>query len=159
MFRRSECQLGGLKVGNEMTPYYHNRQPIAKSGKLKHRIKPTKFPSNHGSCWTNIVSTLLLLGIRSLNILAHSIAVNTSYRSLLGTTYLGIQALIALDSGFSYSEKVRKAHFLLLLISRISSHSIVPIRVFSLISQFSLTDTFCISCHAQSAPDHFRDSN
>jgi hypothetical protein len=33
-------------------------------------------------CWTNIVSTLLLLGIRSLNVLlAHSIAVNTSHRS------------------------------------------------------------------------------
>jgi hypothetical protein len=29
-------------------------------------------------CWMNIVSTLLLLGIRSLNVLlAHSIAVNT----------------------------------------------------------------------------------
>ncbi len=49
-------------------------------------------------CWTNIVSTLLLLGIRSLNaLLAHSIAVNTSYRSSLGTTNPGIQALIALD--------------------------------------------------------------
>jgi hypothetical protein len=35
-------------------------------------------------CWTNIVSALLLLGIRSLNaLLAHSIAVNTSYRSSL----------------------------------------------------------------------------
>jgi hypothetical protein len=33
-------------------------------------------------CWTNIVSTLLLLGFRSLNVLlAHSIAVNTSHRS------------------------------------------------------------------------------
>jgi hypothetical protein len=28
-----------------------------------------------------------------------------------------------------------------------------------LINQFSLTDTFCISCHAQYAPDHFWDSN
>jgi hypothetical protein len=49
-------------------------------------------------CWTNIVSTLLLLGIRSLNaLLAHSIAVNTSYRSSLGITNRGIQALIVLD--------------------------------------------------------------
>jgi hypothetical protein len=49
-------------------------------------------------CWTNIVSTLLLLAIRSLNaLLAHSIAVNTSYRSSLGITNPGIQALIALD--------------------------------------------------------------
>jgi hypothetical protein len=49
-------------------------------------------------CWTNIVSTLLLLGIRSLNaLLAHSIAVNTSYRSSLGITNPSIQALIALD--------------------------------------------------------------
>jgi uncharacterized membrane protein len=49
-------------------------------------------------CWTNIVSTLLLLGIRSLNaLLTHSIAVNTSYRSSMGITNPGIQALIALD--------------------------------------------------------------
>jgi hypothetical protein len=34
------------------------------------------------TCWTNIVSTLLLLGIYSLNVLlAHYIAVNTSHRS------------------------------------------------------------------------------
>ena len=34
------------------------------------------------ACWTNNVSTLLLLGICSLNVLlAHSIAVNTSHRS------------------------------------------------------------------------------
>jgi hypothetical protein len=33
-------------------------------------------------CWTNTVSTLLLLGIHSLNVLlAHSIAVNTGHRS------------------------------------------------------------------------------
>jgi hypothetical protein len=40
------------------------------------------FSLQDGYCWTNIVSTLLLLGIRSLNaLLAHSIAVNTSHRS------------------------------------------------------------------------------
>jgi hypothetical protein len=63
------------------------------SGRLNSRF----WVEDHG-CWTNIVSTLLLLGIRSLNaLLAHSIAVNTSYRSSLGTTNPGIQALIALD--------------------------------------------------------------
>jgi hypothetical protein len=45
-------------------------------------------------CWTNIVSTLLLLGLNVL--IAHSIAVYTNYRSL-GTTDPGIQALIVLD--------------------------------------------------------------
>jgi hypothetical protein len=60
-----------------------NEEPVGKS---------------HRGCWTNIVSTLLLLGIRSLNaLLAHSIAVNTSYRSSLGITNPGIQALRALD--------------------------------------------------------------
>ena len=45
-----------------------------------------------------VLPTLVLLGIRSLNaLLAHSIAVNTSYRSSLGITNPGIQALIALD--------------------------------------------------------------
>jgi hypothetical protein len=63
-----------------------------------------------------------------LTYLAYLIAVNTSYRSSLGTTDPAYNPLVALD--FDYSEKVRKAHFLLLLISRISSHSIVPIRVF-----------------------------
>jgi hypothetical protein len=44
------------------------------------------------NCWTNTVSTLLLLGNHSLNVLlAHSIAVNTSHRSY-GITNLGIQA-------------------------------------------------------------------
>jgi hypothetical protein len=81
-------------------------------------------------CWTNIVSTLLLLGIRSLNaLLAHYIAVNTSYRSSLVLHTWAYKPLVVLD--LAYSEKVRKAHFLLRLISRISSHSIVPIRVFS----------------------------
>jgi hypothetical protein len=64
-----------------------------------------------------------------LTYLAYPIAVNTSYRSSLGTTDPGIQAPCCIRLG--YSEKVRKAHVLLLLISRISSHSIVPIRVFS----------------------------
>jgi hypothetical protein len=64
-----------------------------------------------------------------LTYLAYLIAVNTSYRSSLGTTDPGIQASCCIRLG--YLEKVRKAHFLLLLTSRISSHSIVPIRVFS----------------------------
>jgi hypothetical protein len=89
------------------------------------------YPEPNGNyCWTNIVSTLLLLGIRSLNaLLAHSIAVKTSYRSSLGITNPDIQAPCCIR--FGYSEKVRKAHFLLLLINRISSQSIVPIQVFS----------------------------
>jgi hypothetical protein len=37
--------------------------------------------------------------------LAYLIAVNSSYRSSLGTTYPGIQALIALDWLFGESEK------------------------------------------------------
>jgi hypothetical protein len=47
----------------------------------------------------------------------------------LGTTDPGIQAPCCIRLG--YLEKVRKTHFLLLLIGRISSHSIVPIQVFS----------------------------
>jgi hypothetical protein len=55
-------------------------------------------------CWKNIVSTLSLLGIHSLNVLlAHYIAVNTSYGSSLGTADPGIQALIALDWLFGES--------------------------------------------------------
>jgi hypothetical protein len=82
-----------------------------------------------GTCKQQFVSTLLLLGILSLNVLlAHSIAVNTSHRSF-GYYKPGRTSPHCIR--FSYSEKVRKAHFLLLLISRISSHSIVPIRVFS----------------------------
>jgi hypothetical protein len=60
-----------------------------------------------------------------LTYLTYLIAVNTSYRSSLGTTDPGIQAPRCIRLG--YLEKVRKAHFLLLLISRISYHSIVPI--------------------------------
>jgi hypothetical protein len=60
-----------------------------------------------------------------LTYLAYLIAVNTSYRSSLGTTDPGIQAPCCIRLG--YLEKVRKAHFLFLLISRISSHSIVRI--------------------------------
>jgi hypothetical protein len=49
-------------------------------------------------CWTNIVSTLLLLGIRSLNaLLAHSIAVNTSYRSSLVLHTWAYKPLVVLD--------------------------------------------------------------
>jgi hypothetical protein len=48
--------------------------------------------------WTNIVSTLLLLGIRSLNaLLAHSIAVNTSYRSSLVLHTRAYKPLVVLD--------------------------------------------------------------
>jgi hypothetical protein len=75
-------------------------------------------------CWMNIVSTLLLLGICSLNVLllAHSVAVNTSHRSY-GYYKPGHTSPRCIRSG--YLEKVRKAHFLPLFISRISSHSIV----------------------------------
>jgi hypothetical protein len=110
-------------------------------------------------CWTNIVSTLLLLGICSLNVLlAHSIAVNTRHRSY----------------GY-YKPGHTNPHCIRLVIWRKwenltfcpSTHSqSVLIKEFSFdrittdfMIQFSLTDTFCISCHAQSAPDHFRDSN
>jgi hypothetical protein len=76
-------------------------QPRVLCGALKHRqgMGPKNGTEEHlRGCWTNIVSTLLILGIRSLNaLLAHSIAVNTSYRSSLGITNPGIQALIALD--------------------------------------------------------------
>jgi hypothetical protein len=49
-------------------------------------------------CWTNIVSTLLLLGIRSLNaLLAHYIAVNTSYRSSLVLHTWAYKPLVVLD--------------------------------------------------------------
>jgi hypothetical protein len=55
----------------------------------------------------NIISPLLLLGVCSLNISYHIfILVNTtSYRSSLGITDLGIQALILLDWLFGDSEK------------------------------------------------------
>jgi hypothetical protein len=91
-----------------------------------------------------------------LTYLAYLIAVNTIYISSLGTTDLGIQAPCCIILG--YLEKVRKAHFLLLLTSRINSFNLTDLSI--LINQFSLlTDTFCISCHAQCAPDQFRDSN
>jgi hypothetical protein len=49
-------------------------------------------------CWTNIVSTLLLLGIRSLNaLLAHSIAVNTGYISSLVLHTWAYKPLVVLD--------------------------------------------------------------
>jgi hypothetical protein len=80
-------------------------------------------------CWTNIISTLLLLGICSLIVLlAYSRAVNTSHR-WFGYYKPGHTSPHCIVLG--YLEKVRKAHFLLLLISRISSHSIVPILLFS----------------------------
>jgi hypothetical protein len=99
---------------------------------------------------TNIVSTLLLLGICSLNVLlAHSIAVNTSHRSY-GYYKPGHTSPRCIRLG--YLEKARKAHFLPLFISRISSHSIVS----QPISSFSYH--WLTSLHAQSAPDHFQDS-
>jgi hypothetical protein len=68
-----------------------------------------------GCCWTNVISTLLLLGIRSLNVLlAHSIEVNTSHRSY-GYYKPGHTSPHCIRLG--YLEKVRKAHFLPLLIS------------------------------------------
>jgi hypothetical protein len=49
-------------------------------------------------CWTNIVSTLLLLGIHSLNaLLAHYIEVNTSYRSSLVLHTWAYKPLVVLD--------------------------------------------------------------
>jgi hypothetical protein len=59
-----------------------------------------------------------------LTYLAYSIAVNTGHRSF-GYYKPGHTNPPCIR--LRYSEKVRKAHFLLLLISRISSHSIVPI--------------------------------
>jgi hypothetical protein len=89
----------------------------------------SEFNSDGTGCCTNIVSTLLLLGICSLNaLLAHYIAVNTSHRSF---GYYKPWHTSPHCIRLGYLEKVRKAHFLLLLISRISSHSIVPIWVFS----------------------------
>jgi hypothetical protein len=57
----------------------------------------------------NTVSTLLLLGIPSLNVLlAHSLVVNIIHGLPLGTTGtdLGIQALIVLDYLFGESEEI-----------------------------------------------------
>jgi hypothetical protein len=59
----------------------HNGEhsPMTIGGKETRAIKIGRL---NKCCWTNIVSTSLLLGIRSLNaLLAHSIAVNTSHRS------------------------------------------------------------------------------
>ena len=51
-----------------------------------------------GTCKQQFVSTLLLLGILSLNVLlAHSIAVNTSYRSSLVLQTWAYKPLVALD--------------------------------------------------------------
>jgi hypothetical protein len=59
------------------------------------------------NCWTNIISTLLLLDICSLKVLlAPSIvAVNISHRLSLGTTDPDIQALIVSDLLFGESEE------------------------------------------------------
>jgi hypothetical protein len=58
---------------------------VANAGTRKkvkaNQLVPCEVVSKDTGCWTNIVSTLLLLGIHSLNVLlAHSIAVNTSHR-------------------------------------------------------------------------------
>jgi hypothetical protein len=70
------------------------KDPVISSLKKSSDIGHASLGSHY---WTNIVSTLLLLGIHSLNVLlAHYIAVNTSHRSF-GYYKPGIQALIALD--------------------------------------------------------------
>jgi hypothetical protein len=90
------------------------------------------------SC-TNIICNYLALVVltsahlhctSSYSTLLHP--VGASYRTLLGYAS-------PLSIWIGFSEKVRKAHFLLLLISRISSHLIVPIQVFSYISSHWLT--------------------
>jgi hypothetical protein len=63
---------------------------------LLNTICATAFSNN---VETIMVSTLLLLGIRSLNALlvAHSIAVNTSYRSSLVLHTWAYKSLVVLD--------------------------------------------------------------
>jgi hypothetical protein len=90
-------------------------------------------------CWRNIVSTLLLHGIHSLDILlAHCIAVNISYITI-GSYRPGHTGPHCIISG--YLEKVMKAHFLFLLLvgSVLINEFSFDGTTIDLIIQFSLT--------------------
>jgi hypothetical protein len=96
-------------------------------------------------CWTDIVSTLLLLDICSLNVLlAHSIAVNTSYRS------------------FGYYKPGQTNPPCIRLVIRRKwetlTFSFYSLSVGSVLIQSHHDWSHVISWHAQSAPDHFWDS-